>query len=131
MIKLDLKLIKQWLTENNLFLNLEKTCLVPHALIDNRLPTETKIKIHNDTCTQLENNCSCESINIEYNFKYLGIEISSNMRWKTQIEQLRKKLRKMMYILRNLNKVLIIPKLRQVYTALVESIISNMLESNN
>lgn len=46
------------------------------------------------------------------------------MRWKTQIKQLRKKLRKMMYILRNLNKVLTVPKLRQIYTALVESIIS-------
>lgn len=73
MIKLDLKLIKQWLTENNLFLNLEKTCVVPHALIDNVLPTKTKIKIHNDPCTQLDNNCYYESIYIEYNFKYLGI----------------------------------------------------------
>jgi len=98
--------------------------IVPHALIDNVLPTETKIKIHNDLCTQLDNNCYCGSINIEYNLKYLGIEISSNIRGKNQIEKLRKKLQKMMYILRNLNKVLNLPKLRQVYLALVESFIS-------
>jgi len=122
-IQLDLKLIKNWLTKNNLFLNLEKTCVVPHALIDSMLPTETKIKVHNIHCVQI-NNCLCESINIGYNFKYLGIEISSNMRWMNHIDLLTKKLRKMMYILRNLNKVLELPKLRQIYLALVESIIS-------
>jgi predicted component of type VI protein secretion system len=46
------------------------------------------------------------------------------MKWKNRIEKLRKKLRKMMHILRNLNKVLELPKIRQVYLALVESIIS-------
>jgi len=121
-IKLDLKLIKKWLTKDNLFLNLNKTCVVPHASIDSMLPTETKIKIHNDHCTQL-NNCGYESISIKYNCKYLGIEISSNIRWKNHIDLLTKKLRKMIYILRNLNKVLELPKLRQIYLALAESII--------
>lgn len=35
-----------------------------------------------------------------------------------------KKLRKMMYVLRNSNKILELPKLRQIYLALVKSIIS-------
>jgi len=44
------------------------------------LPTETKIKIHNDLCTQLQNR-GCESINLEHNFKYLGIV------WYYEIEE--------------------------------------------
>lgn len=47
------------------------------------------------------------------------------MWWKNQNEQLiKKKLQKIMYILRNLNKVLKLPKLYQVYLELVQSIIS-------
>lgn len=42
----------------------------------------------------------------------------------TVFDLLIKKLIKMMYTLRNLNKVLELPKLRQVYLALVESIIA-------
>jgi len=77
-------IIKKWLVNNNLFLNIEKTCIVPHALVENTLPTESKIKFHNNNCLQL-NNCSCESMAITNNSKYLGIEIGSNMKWKDQI----------------------------------------------
>ncbi|KAE9534783.1 hypothetical protein AGLY_008075 [Aphis glycines] len=71
----------------------DKTCIIPHVLIDSMLPTETKIKIHKDHCKQI-NNCLCESISIEYNYKYLDIKISKLL------------------------------KLRQIYLSLVESIIS-------
>jgi len=46
------------------------------------------------------------------------------MRWKNQINAFLKKLRKMNYLLRNLNKILEKPKLRQVYLIFVESIFS-------
>lgn len=47
------------------------------------------------------------------------------MKLKEQINQLVKKLSKMIYILRNLNKVLELSTLCQVYFALVESLISH------
>lgn len=72
---IDSKLIKKkWLAKTNLFLNLDKTCVVSHALIDNIiLPTETKINIPYDHCTLQVNTCCCELINIEYNYKYFCI----------------------------------------------------------
>ena len=70
-----------------LFLFRIVNCCSYYALVDHMLPTETKIKIHNEHCAQIQNCCG-ESIKIEHNFKYLEIEISSNMRWKNQINAL-------------------------------------------
>jgi len=43
----NLKRIKQWLFQNNVFLNFEKTCIVFHALTANTIPTKKYIRIHN------------------------------------------------------------------------------------
>jgi hypothetical protein len=43
-INRDLQLIKQWLLENNLFLNFEKTSVILHALTENTLPIKKKYK---------------------------------------------------------------------------------------
>lgn len=40
---------------------------------------ETQVKIHNDHCIRV-NNCIFESITVEYNLKYLGIDIGGNMK---------------------------------------------------
>lgn len=37
--------------------------------------TETKLKMHNDYCTQLKNWFCKSIINIKHNLKYLGIKI--------------------------------------------------------
>jgi hypothetical protein len=87
-INRDLQLIKQWLLENNLFLNFEKTVIL-HALTENTLPIKKNINIHNKTY-HVPLTCSCESINILKSVKYLGIEICNNMKWKNQINILRK-----------------------------------------
>lgn len=42
-----LKLIKQWLFQNNVFLNFEKTYIFFHALTENTIPTKKCITIHN------------------------------------------------------------------------------------
>lgn len=47
LINRNLKLIKQWMFQNNVFLNFEKIRIVFHALTENTIPSKKCIKIHN------------------------------------------------------------------------------------
>jgi hypothetical protein len=82
LISRDLKSIKQWLLQNNLFVNYEKTCIVLHTLTENTIPTKTCIKMYNTSCN-LTTVCFCEATTNIFVFnsnKYLGIEINNNLR---------------------------------------------------
>jgi len=119
-IETDLKTIDSWLGDNNLFLNLEKSAIILHFLTKPTLPIINSIKIHDNTC-QITDLCHCKSINIVKNCKYLGIEMCSDMKWKNQIISVCNKLKKLIYIIKQLCDILPPKDIRIFYLALVES----------
>lgn len=109
---------------NNLFLNYDKTVILLHSWKTNTLPTKTDFILHEDTCYANNIKCECKKINVVNNFKYLGIEMCSNMKWHDQINSLTQKTRKMIYIMREFRDILNKKELRLIYLALIEPIIS-------
>lgn len=120
----DLKIIEHWLITNNLFLNYDKTVILLHSLKTNTLQTKKDFILHEDAYYANDIKCECKKINIVNNFKYLGIEMCSNMKWHDQINSLTQKIRKMIYIIREFRNILNKKELRLIYLALLEPIVS-------
>lgn len=83
-IEVDLKLICNWLSDNSLFLNLNKSTILLHSLSEQTLLAIHNIKIHESNCISMKS-CVCNSVSIVKNCKYLGIKMCSDMKWKNQI----------------------------------------------
>jgi len=99
-IEVDLKSIHNWLSNNSLFLNLNKSTILLHSLSEKTLPPIHIIKIHESNCYTLES-CDCNSVSVK-NCNYLGIEMCSDMKWINQITSVTNKLKKMIYIMKEL-----------------------------
>ena len=56
-IEVDLKSIHNWLSDNSLFLNLNKSTILLHSLSEQTLPPIHNIKIHDSNCNTLDS-CS-------------------------------------------------------------------------
>lgn len=50
--------------------------------------------LHDDTCNTYDIEFQCKEIKIMNNFKYLGIEMCSNMKWNDQINSITQKRQK-------------------------------------
>jgi len=84
------------LCENNLLLNLEKTYILPHYIVNSNQPNKTNICIHEDDCLN-QNICTCQIfVKIVKYCKYLGIKMCHNLKWNDHIKCLTNKLRKLM-----------------------------------
>jgi len=102
----DLTIIEHWLIINNLFLNYNTTVILLHSWKTNTLPNKKDFILHDNTCNTYDIKCQCKKINIMNNFKYLGIEMCSNMKWNEQINSMTQKTRKMIFIMREFRDIL-------------------------
>jgi hypothetical protein len=102
----EFEIIKNWLNNNLLSLNLDKTTYIEIN------EGQEQINYHNLTIT---------GITKANHVKYLGIIIDEKLSWEEQITELTKKIRKTMYKFIVLRKVLNIQHLKSTYHALVES----------
>lgn len=137
-----LRLVKAWLDSNQLSLNLVKTVFVPFSISPSGQPTNCQIKLHNcpvsfdcnhtnqtDPCNCLlpPINCARTECNMTVtrvsSVKYLGVVLDENLKWNLHISQTVGRLRKTIYIFHRLRKIASRNLLRQVYFALVQSII--------
>jgi len=89
-IEADLIEIGKWFAVNDLSLNLNKTKYIYFNL---KQPLfSLNIKFHLISC--LNNlNCNCQSLEQVQSIKYLGLHIDANLKWKTHIGELCKRLR--------------------------------------
>lgn len=117
----DLQLVSQWVISNRLIVNTGKSNAVifsykPH-LIQN-IKNEMVIKCHLHHCNY---ECCCEPIKIVETVKYLGLHIDSDLRWRTHINSLSRKLRKINYNLFHMKQFLKPMLLRTLYISWFES----------
>jgi hypothetical protein len=92
-----------------------------------------KIKIHTYPCNRQSGDslpgCSCMSLRRVSTIKYLGVQIDQNLRWDSQVSLVSSRIRRLIYIFKNLRQVADRKLLLQVYTALCESVICYCLNS--
>lgn len=120
-MKNDLLLLKSWFTTQNLFLNINKTKILPLTITKQTLPQELSLAIHEENCNT-PGICSCSHIDIVSSFKYLGVELDHHLRWDTHIYSLSKRMRYMIYTFRILKTFLPIKTLKEVYFCLCQSL---------
>ena len=92
----------QWFSHNHLLLNLKKTCfsIFSKRNIDVNSLTVGSATIHRVECT-----------------KYLGLELDCQLSWKTHIDSLVKKLRKIQFVFKSLSPYIKDMQVRQLYYA--------------
>ena len=113
--------IKHWLDCHKLSLNIEKTKYITFSCNEVGQPVNKQIIIH--TCTQnTDTPCSCAEIEKTENIKYLGIIIDQHMRWDLHANITANRIRRTAYKIKQLRSILNIEQLKQVYSALTQSI---------
>lgn len=93
-VEKDLMTINNWFSINDLILNLNKSKFMFFSLTISDL--SFTFKYHSTTCRQ-NFNCSCITLKPTNSIKYLGLHIDSNLKWKTHVSELLKKLRFVLY----------------------------------
>lgn len=90
-IEADLMEISKWFAVNDLSLNLNKTKYMYFNLRQSEF--NLNVKFHSFSCSNTNQNYQCYTLQSVNNIKYLGLYIDSNMKWKTPVNYLVKKLR--------------------------------------
>jgi hypothetical protein len=116
----DLSLVKRWFDQNSLTVNVSKTKFLPIALRSNLNTNIERLKLH--TCDLNTNHCQCESISKVNSHRYLGIVFNSSMNWSAHVDYLKSKVRKFIFVFRQLHDILNLSELRLCYYAYCQSL---------
>lgn len=123
----ELNVITKWCHDNCLVINATKTKII-HFKPPHFKHNDIKIKFHDYECihnarTHNEmNNDSCSTfIELVNTYKYLGVNLDHNFKWKIHIQDLHKKLRKTAFALYHLGNCSTFEVLKQAYLSLAES----------
>lgn len=114
--------VSEWLNKNLLTLNTIKTNYISFSIRNSSQPDpEYRIKIH--SCgTQCSRVCNCPTISKVDKIKYLGIMVDQNLSWNHHINLVSTRVRKLIWIFKNLRYVATKELLIKVYTALAQSV---------
>lgn len=115
--------INKWLSSNLLTLNISKTKYMAFSIKNNRqsLCKNISIKIH--SCQRsTDPNCSCQSITEALYIRYLGVLLDNNLSWREHILNLSGKVRKLIYVFKNLRHICEKKLLISLYFALCQAI---------
>ena len=117
-----LKLVANWLQQNLLTLNIEKTKAINFAVSKRSSPIELKdLRLH--SCTGNNNCCACPHIDVIDSLKYLGVHLDNRMNWLTHLNYLSSRIRKMLHIFKRLGKIADGSVVKMVYFSLCQSIL--------
>lgn len=113
-VQADLRNISDWFDSHLLTINYKKTVFVPFACNKTGLPEF-------QTLTFINGAGVTHQIQRSQHTKYLGIIIDECLRWDIHINNITRILRSLLYKFKLLTKIIEIPQIRIVYSALVES----------
>lgn len=117
--------LQQWLSENYLTVNLEKTKFMCFSIYDKNVPNIHTLHLHTYRCiSKQKRDCICAMKLLQTKtIKYLGIIIDQNLKWTDHIQQLNNKMHKLVWKFYHLKNILPFNTLKTLYHALVESIL--------
>lgn len=118
--------VMQWLSSNQLTLNISKTSYLTFshkALTQPSLDTYT-ITAHSCTSNTTISGCVCPSITRSSHIKYLGVYIDNLISWKYHLKCLTARARKVIYMFKRLRQSADMDTLKKVYYAMCQSILS-------
>ncbi|KAJ8731732.1 hypothetical protein PYW08_014462 [Mythimna loreyi] len=113
-----------WLARNLLTLNVDKTYFITFAARQMSQPTSLNCLTAHNCSLPTAANCNCNSISRTDCIKYLGIKIDSALTWNEQINALVSRVRKLIFVFKNLRNSADLSTLKTVYFALAHSIIT-------
>lgn len=115
---------KEWLDQNRLTLNVNKTCFIPFTIYKTS-DIQISIKLHSAYCGEGQCNQSvdCVSLNRVECTSYLGVIIDQHLRWDVHIKSMVKRLNKFSYLFATLRPFLPVSVLKIVYFSFVQSVI--------
>lgn len=108
-IKDALTSIINWLDNNNLKININKTKIIHFRQRENAASTNLDIKYINNTIEEVDTT------------KFLGIQIDNKLNWKPQVESLCKKINSIVYVLYKLSPIVNMETLLIAYHGLIAS----------
>lgn len=125
----QLDIASKWSHDNGLIINANKTKLM-HIKPRHLTSPPIEIKFHDYDCLHykaqnpfnIKETCTT-SIELVKTYKYLGVHVDSDFKWKTQVESVTKNLRKSSHILYHLSNSSTYNVLKQAYFSLAESYI--------
>lgn len=115
-----------WLANNKLALNVDKTKYIPFFL---KRPSGSlggyKIVAHSPKCRSTGNGCClCPELSRTESIKYLGVTLDSTLNFHLHIDALSSRVRKLMYVFKNLRHVVDASIMKTIYFALCQSLLS-------
>lgn len=118
----SLRVVMEWLSSNLLTLNLSKTQYLCFN-ISNRVKQNSDLRIKAHYCST-STNCQCPTIGKTDSIRYLGVILDDKLNWGSHINSLCKRVRRLIYLFKNLRHCLDKETLITVYKSLCESILS-------
>lgn len=106
-----MEVIKNWLDNNYLSLNISKTKFINYSVYDKYAPDLSQIKVKTNFIESVDKT------------KYLGIVVDKNFKWQEHSLYLTKKIRKLIPIFYKLRGVLSKQLIMRIYNSLVESLL--------
>ncbi|KAJ8720281.1 hypothetical protein PYW07_012324 [Mythimna separata] len=121
-------IVSNWLQKNLLSLNADKTNYLLFTMRNANISL-TNLNIHAHNCTYADTACTCPTLVKADHVKYLGVTIDTNLNFRKHIELLCTRVRKLIYVFKNLRNVADYKLIKQVYLALCQSILTYCITS--
>lgn len=121
----DLNLAVKYFFNNAIKLNSQKTKAIifhnPRVRICKNIFENLNLTCHEKECMIDINSCSCDKLFYETNIKHLGLYLDTDMKYKTHIENLKNRLRVILFICQKISWYFPIPTKRIIYFSMVQS----------
>ncbi|KAJ8732469.1 hypothetical protein PYW07_015068 [Mythimna separata] len=121
-------IVSNWLQKNLLSLNADKTNYILFTMRNTNIPL-TNLNIYAHNCTYADTACTCPTLVKADHVKYLGVTIDTNLNFRKHIELLCTRVRKLIYVFKNLRNIADYKLIKQVYLALCQSILTYCITS--
>lgn len=113
-----------WLQINLLTLNFNKSKFIYFSIIKRNISSVQNMKIQAHSCKDApDKDCGCVFLEQVNSIKYLGVIIDEQLTWMPHIESVSSRVRKLIWVFKNLRHVTSSELLKSIYYAICQSIV--------